>query len=82
MNQAQQDFFAFSHFNNHKQMAELHPDDPTMYRTFFLAMDHVAKKPKILGLTNWVTGEVPTHIKVAHPLLLQKVRSGNYYSYI
>ena len=45
-------------FNQYQQWAEIHPTEPNMYRTFFLQRDHLAKKIRIRGETNWVYGEV------------------------
>jgi len=82
MNQAQQDYFSYCSFTNNKQLAELSPENDGYYRTFFVQMDHIAKRPRIRGLTNWVYGEVPSHIQIAHPQFLAKLKAGNYYSYI
>ena len=82
MNQAQQDYLSFLSFTNNKQLAEICPDNPKYFRTFFLQMDHIAKRPRIRGETNWVYGEVPSHIQVAHPSFLAKLRAGTYYSYL
>ena len=82
MNQAQQDYLAFCSFTNNKQLAELCPDNPNYFRTFFVQMDHIARRPRIRGLTPWVYGEVPSHIQVAHPKQLAKLKAGNYYSFV
>jgi len=63
-------------YNQYQQWAEIHPTDPNMYRTFFLQRDHLAKKIRIRGETNWVYGEVPPTIRVAHPMHLAKIRAG------
>ena len=55
---------------------EVIPTAPNMYRTFFLQRDHLAKKIRIRGETNWVYGEVPPTIRVAHPMHLAKIRAG------
>ena len=57
-------------FNQYHQWAGFHPSDTNMYRTFFLERDHLAKKIRICGETNWVYGEVPPTIRVAHPMHL------------
>ena len=82
MNQAQQDYFSYCSFTNNKQLAELCPDNPNYFRTFFVQMDHIARKPRIRGLTPGVYGEVPSHIQVAHPKQLAKLKAGNYYSFM
>jgi len=82
MNHSQQDFLTYCNFTNGKQLAELDPENPNYYRTFFLQMDHIAKRARIRALSNWVYGEVPPHIQVAHPHHLAKIKSGNYYSYV
>ena len=58
------------------QWAEIHPADPNMYRTFFLQRDHLAKKIRIRGETNWVYGEVPPTIRVAYSIRQGKIRFG------
>ena len=63
-------------YNQYQQWAEIHPTDPNMYRTLFLQRDHLAKKIRIRGETNWVYGEVPPTIRVAHPMHLAKIRAG------
>ena len=66
-------------FNRHQQYAEVKSDDPTMFRTFFLIKDHIAKKDKVVGLTNWTVGKVPPTIQVISPMRLAKIRSGTSY---
>ena len=63
-------------YNQYQQWAEIHPTDPNMYRTFFLQRDHLAKKIRIRGETNWVYGEVTPTIRVAFPMHLAKIRAG------
>ena len=75
-NFSDQRHWAPTQFNQYQQWAEIHPTDPNMYRTFFLQRDHLAKKVRIRGETNWVYGEVPSTIRVAHPMHLAKIRSG------
>ena len=79
MNNLQQQLNSFTHFNNHKQVAEMHPTEKNTFRTMFIAMDHIAKRSRLLGATNWMVGEVPPGIQVVHPVLLAKIRSGNHY---
>ena len=49
-------------YNTMQQFAEIHPDDPKMYRTFFLQRDNVANKIHMRAVSNWVHGEVPSTI--------------------
>ena len=39
-------------YNTMQQFAEIHPDDPKMYRTFFLQSDTVAKKIHMRAVSN------------------------------
>lgn len=63
-------------YNKMQQFAEIHPDDPKMYRTFFLQRDNVANMIRMRAVSNWVHGEVPPTIRVAHPMHLAKIKSG------
>ena len=64
---------------NRQQWAEVDPSDPNRYRTFFLVRDHNARRDRIYGETNWVTGVVPNTIKIIHPMRLMKIRNGSSY---
>ena len=79
MNNFDSSLYAYSNFPKHKQYAEVSQEDPNLFRTFFLQKDHIARRDRIIGLTNWITGIVPSHIQVIHPLKLAKIRSGASY---
>jgi len=64
---------------NRQQWAEIDPNDSTRYRTFFLVKDHYARRDRIYGESNWVTGVVPDTIRIIHPMRLMKIRSGSSY---
>ena len=73
------DLFAYHNFNQYQQWALVHPEDPTMYKTFFLQKDHIAKKDRIIGETNWTVGEVPPTIRKIHPMHYSKIKRGSSY---
>lgn len=66
-------------FQKNQQYAEIDPKDKNYYRTFFIIKDHLMKRDKIIGLTNWIYGEVPSHIKIINPMFLSRIRSGSSY---
>ena len=68
--------YSMSSYNTMQQYAETHPDDPEMYRTFFLQSDTVAKKIHMRAVSNWINGEVPSTVRVANPKHLEKIKSG------
>ena len=82
MSTLHQSYHSFTQFNNHKQVAEMHPTEKNTFRTMFIVMDHIAKRARIIGETNWLVGEVPPTIQIAHPVFLAKIRSGNMYNSI
>ena len=66
-------------FNLMQQYAEMHPSEKNTFRTFYIRRNHSLNKSEIIGLSNWVIGEIPPNIRIAHPMFIQKVRSGNFY---
>ena len=69
----------YPQYHLRQQWALVNPDDPTMFKTFFLQKDHIAKRDRIIGDTNWCVGEVPPIIRVMHPLHYLKIISGSSY---
>lgn len=64
-------------FNLMTQYAEIHPTEKNTFRTFFVRHNSGLGRSEIVNPSNWMIGEVPPTIRIAHPHFIRKVRSGN-----
>ena len=79
MNGSYQQSIGYPQFNQYQQWAEINPENKNEFRTFFLKKNHISRKDEIIGLTPFVPGTPPNHIRVIHPHRMMKIRAGNSY---
>ena len=79
--EAQRSLQDYRNWNKHlvnQQYYEINPQNKNEYRTLFINMNGLSGKPQIRYLTNYVVGTPPEHMKAIHPMMVAKIKSGNY----